>query len=78
MRSLDGITDSMDMSLNNSGNSRGQESLVCCSPWVCEKLDMTEQLNKPINPKGDQLSIFIRRTDSEAEAPILWPTDVKS
>ena len=45
-RWLDGITDSMDMSLNNSGNSKGQESLVCCSPWVCEKLDTTEQLNK--------------------------------
>ena len=45
MRWLDGITDSMDMSLNNSGNSKGQERLVCCSPWVCEELDTTEQLN---------------------------------
>ena len=25
-----------------------------------------------INPKGNQSSIFIRRTDPEAEAPILW------
>ena len=31
---------------------------------------------KPINPKGNQSRIFIRRTD--AEAPVLWPTDVKS
>ena len=23
----------------------GQESLVCCSPWGCKELDMTEQLN---------------------------------
>ena len=28
---------------------------------------------KPINPKGNQLWIFIGRTDAEAEAPILWP-----
>ena len=33
---------------------------------------------KPVNPKGNQPSIFIGRTDAEAEAPILWPPDVKS
>ena len=33
---------------------------------------------KPVNPKGNQPWIFIRRTDAEAEAPILWPYDVKS
>ena len=31
---------------------------------------------KPVNPKGNQPSIFIGRTD--AEAPILWPLDTKS
>ena len=31
---------------------------------------------KPVNPEGNQSSIFIGRTD--AEAPILWPPDVKS
>ena len=31
---------------------------------------------KPVNPKGNQLWIFIGRTD--AEAPRLWPSDVKS
>ena len=31
---------------------------------------------KPVNPKGNQLWIFIGRTN--AEAPILWPPDVKS
>ena len=30
------------------------------------------------HPKGYQLWIFIGRTDAEAEAPILWPTDPKS
>ena len=33
---------------------------------------------KPVNPKGNQSWIFIRRTDAEAEAPILWPPDAKS
>ena len=33
---------------------------------------------KPVNPKGNQPRIFIGRTDAEAEAPILWPPDVKS
>ena len=30
------------------------------------------------NPKGSQPQIFIGRTDAEAEAPILWPPDMKS
>ena len=33
---------------------------------------------KPVNPKGNQPWIFIGRTDTEAETPILWPPDVKS
>ena len=33
---------------------------------------------QPLNPKGNQCWIFIGRTDAEAEAPILWPPDVKS
>ena len=33
---------------------------------------------KPVNPKGNQPSIFIGRTDTEAETPILWPLDVKN
>ena len=33
---------------------------------------------KPVNPKGNQSGIDIRRTDAEAEAPILWPPEVKS
>ena len=31
-----------------------------------------------VHPKGDQSWVFIGRTDVEAEAPILWPSDVKS
>ena len=33
---------------------------------------------KPVNPKGNQLRIFIEKTDSEAETAILRPCDVKS
>ena len=33
---------------------------------------------KPVNPKGNQPWILIGRTDDEAEAPTLWPPDVKS
>ena len=33
---------------------------------------------KSVNPKGNQPWIFIGRTDAEAEAPILWPTDAKN
>ena len=36
---LDGITDSMDMSL---GVGDGQGGLVCCSPWDHKELDTTE------------------------------------
>ena len=33
---------------------------------------------KPVNAKGNQSCIFIGRTDAEAEAPVLWPPDVKN
>ena len=43
MRWLDGITDSMDMSLSNLWETVKcrQESLVCCSAWGHKELDMT-------------------------------------
>ena len=33
---------------------------------------------KPVNPKGNQPWIFIEKTDTEAEASILCPSDAKS
>ena len=27
------------------GDTKGQGSLACCSPWGCKELDTTEQLN---------------------------------
>ena len=48
MRWLDGITDSMDMSLGTGttlGVGDGQGGLVCCGSWGHKESDMTEQLN---------------------------------
>ena len=42
MRWLDGITDSMDMSL---GVADGQGGLVCCGSRGRNESDMTERLN---------------------------------
>ena len=33
---------------------------------------------KLVNPKGNQPWILIRKTDAEADAPVLWPPDVNS
>ena len=47
MRWLDGIIDSMDLSLNKFREMvmDREGSLACCSPWGCKESDMTEQLN---------------------------------
>ena len=45
MRWLDGITDSMDMSLSRMEVGDGQGGLVCCSPWGHKESDTTECLN---------------------------------
>ena len=41
------------------------------SPLDCKEI-------KPVSPKENQSWIFIRRTDVEAEAPVLWSPDGKS
>ena len=33
---------------------------------------------KPVNHKGNQSWTFVGRTDAKAEAPVLWPPDVKN
>ena len=40
------------------------------SPLDCKKI-------QPVHPK-DQSSVFIERTDAEAETPIFWPPHVKT
>ena len=42
MRMLDGITDSMDMSLDELREFSGQRGLACCSSWGRRELDTTE------------------------------------
>ena len=41
------------------------------SPLDCKEI-------QPVNPKGNQPWIFMRKTDTEAEAPIFGPPDEKS
>ena len=41
------------------------------SPLDCKEIQL-------VHPKRDQSSVFIGRTDAEAEAPILWPPHAKS
>ena len=53
----------------------------CFRTVVLEKtlespLDCKE--SQPVHPKGNQSWIFIRRTDAEAETPVLWLPDAKS
>ena len=46
--------------------------------WRTLKSPLDSKEIQPVHPKGDQSWIFIRRTDVEAETPILWPPDAKS
>ena len=32
------------------GDTEGQVSLVCCSPWDCNVSEMTERLNSKVSP----------------------------
>ena len=41
------------------------------SPLDCKEI-------QAVHPKGDQIWIFLGRTDAEAETLILWPPDAKS
>ena len=41
------------------------------SPLDCKDI-------KPVYPQGNQPWVFFGRTDTDAEVPILWPSDAKS
>ena len=53
-------------------------SKVCIIRAGVKSKSLDSKEIKPVNPKGNQPWLFIGRTNAEAEAPILWPPDVKS
>ena len=55
MRWLDGITDSVHMSLGKLQDSEEQGSLACYSPWGYKQSNITERLN---NKKEMSYQIF--------------------
>ena len=64
-----------------AGHREGREPNWCFWTVVLEKtLESPSDCKeiKPANPKVNQPWIFIGRTNTEAEAPILWPPDAQS
>ena len=49
---------------------------LCCWRRLL-RVHCTGREIKPVHPKGNQSWIFIRRTDAEAETPVLWLPDAK-
>ena len=52
--------------------------LLNCGVWEDFESPLNYKEVKPVNPKENQPWICVERTDTEAEAPILWPPDAKS
>ena len=60
--------------INKADYQRIEASELWCWRWLESPLDCWEI--KPVSPKGNQSLIFIGKTN--AEAPILWPPDMKN
>ena len=46
--------------------------------WKTLESPLDSKRVQPVHPKGNQPRMFIGKIDAEAEAPILWPPDVKN
>ena len=62
--------------INKAECQRIDASELWCWRTLVSPLDSKEV--KPVSLKGYQPWIFIKRTDAEAEAPVLWPPDAKN
>ena len=52
--------------MSSPGTGEQQGSLVCCSPWGCEELDTTEQLNSN-NQQKHNVEVTENETFKESE-----------
>ena len=52
--------------------------LLNCGAGEDSESSLDSKEIKSVNSKGNQSWIFIGRTDIEAEAPVLWPRDMKT
>ena len=60
MRWLDGITDSMDMSLSKLREmGKWQGSLVCCSPWGCKESDNADWTTTKLLPQWILKGVYL-------------------
>ena len=55
------------------GDSEGQRSLVCCSPWGCKELDTTERLNNNSSHKPEEARNKFSPTTSRGSIDLLTP-----
>ena len=62
------------------GDSEGQGSLVCCSPWGLKESDTTEQLNRTelmLKLKLQYSGLLMRRANTLEKTPMLGKTEGK-